>query len=70
MANYNGTVKWFDLERGYSFISSDDGEDVFVHYSHIKEDGHNKDLHQGQLVTFDIVQADKGPSAINVHKFN
>ncbi|WP_042273875.1 cold-shock protein [Faecalimicrobium dakarense] len=70
MANFNGTVKWFDCERGYGFISADDGEDIFIHYSHIKEDGHNKDLHQGQQVTFDVVKADKGPSAINVHKLN
>jgi CspA family cold shock protein len=70
MANYNGVVKWFDCDRGYGFITSDSGEDVFVHYSHIKEEGNNKDLHQGQEVTFDTVEADKGPSAINVQKFN
>lgn len=68
MANYNGVVKWFNVEKGYGFISSNDGQDIFVHFSNIKENGHNKDLHEGEEVSFDIVQADKGPSAINVIK--
>lgn len=68
MANFTGIVKWFDNERGYGFISTNEGNDVFVHHSNIKEDGTNKDLHEGESVTFDIIQADKGPSAINVHK--
>ena len=68
MANYTGVVKWFDNDRGYGFISANEGNDVFVHHSNIKEDGTNKDLHEGESVTFDIIQADKGPSAINVHK--
>ncbi|WP_297132789.1 cold-shock protein [Terrisporobacter sp.] len=68
MANYSGTVKWFDIEKGYGFISSEEGNDVFVHFSNIKEDGPRKDLHEGQSVTFDMVQADRGPSAINVRK--
>lgn len=68
MANYSGTVKWFNVERGYGFISSEDGGDVFVHFSNVKEEGHNKDLHEGESVTFDIAQADRGPSAINVRK--
>lgn len=68
MANFTGIVKWFDNERGYGFISTNEGNDVFVHYSNIKECGTNKDLHEGESVYFDIIQADKGPSAINVHK--
>ncbi len=68
MAKYSGVVKWFNNEKGYGFISTNGGDDVFVHYSHIKEDGHNRDLHEGQEVTFDIVEAEKGPSAVNVQK--
>lgn len=68
MANFRGVVKWFNCEKGYGFITQDNGDDVFVHYSHVKEEGHNKDLHEGEEVTFDIVTAEKGPSAINVHK--
>lgn len=68
MANYTGVVKWFNIEKGYGFIKTTDGEDVFVHFSNIKEEGHNKDLHEGEEVNFDIIQAEKGPSAINVHK--
>ena len=68
MANYNGVVKWFNIEKGFGFISSNDGQEVFVHFSNVKENGHNKDLHEGEEVSFDIVQADKGPSAINVIK--
>lgn len=68
MANFTGIVKWFDNERGYGFISTNEGNDVFVHHSNVKEDGSNKDLHEGESVSFDIIQAEKGPSAINVHK--
>lgn len=68
MANYTGVVKWFNTEKGYGFIKVSDGDDVFVHYSNIKEEGHNKDLHEGENVSFDIINADRGPSAINVHK--
>ncbi|MDF2615323.1 MAG: cold-shock protein [Clostridia bacterium] len=69
MASYTGIVKWFDNERGYGFISANDGNDVFVHHSQVKEKGENKDLHEGQEVSFDILQDTEGPSAINVHKF-
>lgn len=68
MASYTGIVKWFDNERGYGFISANEGNDVFVHHSQIKEKGHNKDVHEGQAVSFDIVQGERGASAINVQK--
>lgn len=68
MANYTGVVKWFDNERGYGFISANDGQDVFVHHSQIKENTHNKDLHEGEAVNFDVRQDDKGLSAFNVNK--
>ena len=49
-----GVVKWFDSERGYGFISCNEGEDVFVHHSQVKEKGSDKDLHENESVTFDI----------------
>ncbi|MDF2586282.1 MAG: cold-shock protein [Anaerocolumna sp.] len=68
MSSYTGVVKWFDNEKGYGFISANNGNDVFVHHSQIKEKGTNKDIHEGEDVSFDIVQGEKGPSAINVQK--
>lgn len=68
MAKYTGVVKWFDTERGFGFISANEGEDVFVHHAQIKEEGPRKDLHEGQDVTFDIIEGEKGPAAINVQK--
>lgn len=62
-----GTVKWFNATKGYGFISTDEGEDVFVHYSAIESDGF-KTLEEGQNVEFEIVQGDKGPQATNVTK--
>lgn len=69
MTMYTGVVKWFDNDRGYGFISANQGNDVFVHQSQIKEKGTEKDLHEGEQVTFDIRQEEKGPIAINVQKF-
>lgn len=63
-----GTVKWFNDEKGYGFISVEGEEDVFVHYSSIKEEGVKKNLDQGQEVKFDIVEGSKGPQASNVQK--
>ena len=62
-----GTVKWFNATKGYGFISTDEGEDVFVHYSAIESDGF-KTLEEGQNVEFEIVQGEKGPQATNVIK--
>jgi CspA family cold shock protein len=60
-----GKVKWFDTKKGFGFIQSDDGNDVFVHYSNIQSEGF-KTLEQGQDVTFELVEGKKGPQAANV----
>lgn len=61
-------VKWFSAEKGYGFITRDDGQgDVFVHYTAIQEEGF-RTLEEGQRVSFDVVQGAKGPQAQNVHK--
>ena len=62
----NGTVKWFNPEKGYGFITNDEGgEDVFVHFSAIQTEGF-RTLEEGQKVEFDVVQGAKGPQATNV----
>jgi CspA family cold shock protein len=60
-----GIVKWFNQRKGYGFISAGDGRDIFVHYSNIEGEGF-KTLAEGDRVTFDIVEGDKGPRAENV----
>ncbi|SHF16011.1 cold-shock protein [Clostridium fallax] len=65
---YTGIVKWYNEEKGYGFISGNNGEDIFVHYSQIKEKGNDKSLHEGEEVSFDVVTKEKGPQAINVQK--
>ncbi|GIO12304.1 cold shock-like protein CspC [Cohnella xylanilytica] len=62
-----GKVKWFNAEKGYGFIETEQGGDVFVHFSAIQMDGY-KALEEGQAVEFDIVQGARGPQAANVVK--
>ena len=61
----SGTVKWFNDAKGFGFISVENGDDVFVHYSAIQADGF-KSLAEGQQVEFEVVQGQKGPAAENV----
>ncbi len=60
-----GTVKWFNSEKGFGFISDENGEDVFVHYSGLAMDGY-KTLEDGQSVTFDVTKGSRGLQAVNV----
>ena len=61
-----GTVKWFNAEKGFGFITGEDGKDVFAHFSQINKEGF-KTLDEGQEVTFDVVEGDKGPQAENIN---
>ena len=63
-----GTVKWFNESKGFGFITQDDGgADVFAHYSEIQGDGF-KNLAEGDIVSFDVVDGNKGPKAVNIVK--
>ena len=62
-----GTVKWFNAEKGFGFISVEGGEDVFAHFSAITGDGF-KSLEEGQKVSFDIIEGDRGAQAANIVK--
>jgi len=61
----NGTVKWFNADKGFGFITGEDGTDVFAHFSQINIDGF-KTLEEGQKVTFNVAQGQKGPQAENI----
>lgn len=62
-----GKVKWFNADKGFGFIETSEGNDVFVHFSAIQGEGF-KTLEEGQMVTFDVVQGNRGPQAANVQK--
>ncbi|WP_025784840.1 cold-shock protein [Sporosarcina sp. D27] len=62
---YHGKVKWFSNEKGYGFIEADDGQDVFVHFTGIIAEGF-KTLDEGQNVSFEIIEGNRGPQAANV----
>ena len=62
-----GKVKWFNATKGYGFITGDDGQEVFVHFSAILADGY-KTLEDGQAVEYDVNNGEKGPQAVNVAK--
>jgi len=60
-----GTVKWFNSEKGYGFITTEEGQDIFVHYSAINSEGF-KTLNEGDKVEFEVTEGDRGPQASNV----
>ena len=62
-----GTVKWFNAKKGFGFISDEDGDDVFVHFSALQMDGF-KVLDEGDEVEFEVIEGEKGPQAANVTK--
>ncbi len=61
----NGTVKWFNAEKGFGFITAEDGTDVFAHFSQIQKSGF-KTLEEGEKVTFEVTKGAKGPQAENI----
>ncbi|HER5544768.1 cold-shock protein [Streptococcus pyogenes] len=62
-----GTVKWFNAEKGFGFISTENGQDVFAHFSAIQTNGF-KTLEEGQKVVFDVEEGQRGPQAVNITK--
>ncbi|GIN70116.1 cold shock protein CspD [Bacillus sp. J14TS2] len=65
----NGKVKWFNNEKGYGFIEVEGGEDIFVHFTAIQGEGF-KSLEEGEEVSFEIVEGNRGPQAANVAKLS
>ncbi|MDO4778701.1 MAG: cold-shock protein [Tissierellia bacterium] len=65
-----GTVKWFNATKGYGFLSTEDGQDVFVHFTALEETGEFRTLNEGQEVEFEITEGEKGPQASNVVKLS
>jgi cold shock protein len=62
-----GKVKWFNNKKGFGFIQQEDGPDLFVHFSSIKTEGY-RSLEEGEAVTFDVEDGEKGPKAVNVSR--
>jgi len=62
-----GTIKWFNNQKGYGFITDEEGKDVFVHFSGLQMDGY-KTIEEGASVEFELTEGEKGPQAINVVK--
>ena len=60
-----GTVKWFNQEKGFGFITGEDGKDIFAHFSQIQKDGF-KTLNENEEVTYDVIESQKGPQAANI----
>jgi len=65
VTNMTGKVKWFNAEKGFGFITAENGEDIFAHFSQIQKDGF-KSLEEGESVSFDVVEGQKGPQAANI----
>ena len=63
----NGTVKWFNNRKGFGFIQQEDGPDLFVHFSSIEADGY-KTLNEGEEVTFEVEEGERGPKAVKVSR--
>ncbi len=63
----NGKVKWFNNRKGFGFIQQEDGPDLFVHFSSIQTDGY-RTLNEGEEVTFDVEDGERGPKAVNVNR--
>lgn len=69
MTMAQGTVKWFNAEKGFGFISTENGQDAFAHFSAIQSDGF-RSLDEGQRVTFDVEDGQRGPQAVNITKLS
>ena len=67
MSQFRGVVRWFNNAKGYGFLGSDNGPDVFVHYSSIQSDGY-KSLKEGEPVEYNVIQGEKGPQADQVKR--